>query len=32
VIRFWDFDVRDDLDGCVAKVAQVVAERRRVDI
>lgn len=28
VLRFWDFEVEDDLPGCVARVADVLAERR----
>jgi DNA mismatch endonuclease (patch repair protein) len=29
VIRFWDFEVRDDLAACVATIGQALAERRR---
>jgi DNA mismatch endonuclease, patch repair protein len=29
VIRFWDFEVRNDLAACVATIAQALAERRR---
>lgn len=29
VLRFWDFEVRDDLAGCVARTAEAVQEQGR---
>jgi DNA mismatch endonuclease (patch repair protein) len=32
VLRFWDFDVEGDLGGCVARIAEVLAEARATSV